>query len=356
VKIAFFGSSLGSACWNGAATYYRGIVRGLSTEGFDVTFYEPDACERQCQRDTADPGWARVVTYANTPEGLDRALEHARGSDVVIKAGGGVFDRELEERVLDRTSHTLAVFWDANAPATLEQLAADPGDPFHELVPQYDVIFTYGGGEPVRRAYFAAGARECIPIYSALDTSTHFRVEPDPRFACDLAFLGNRLPDREAKVDTFFFDAAARLRDKQLILGGGGWDDKPMPSNIRRIGNVSNTDHNAFNSTPTAVLNISGDIMSRFGFSPATRVFQAAGAGACLITDEWEGIELFLEPGREVLVARDGADVAEHMGRLSPAMARRIGAAAHAHVIDAHTYEHRAAQVGAILSGRAVLV
>ena len=57
--------------------------------------------------------------------------------------------------------------------------------------------------------------------------------------------------------------------------------------------------------------------MAEVGFSPATRVFEAAGAGACLITDAWEGIELFLAPDAEILVARDGQDVAEHL-RASP--------------------------------------
>ena len=59
------------------------------------------------------------------------------------------------------------------------------------------------------------------------------------------------------------------------------------------------------------MLNISRDSMASIGFSPATRVFEAAGAGACLLTDAWEGIELFLTPDKEVLVARDGIDVAE---------------------------------------------
>ena len=43
LKIAFFGSSLVSAYWNGAATYYRGIIRALHQRGHRVTFYEPDA-------------------------------------------------------------------------------------------------------------------------------------------------------------------------------------------------------------------------------------------------------------------------------------------------------------------------
>jgi spore maturation protein CgeB len=356
VKIAFFGSSLVSAYWNGAATYYRGIIRALHEIGFDVTFYEPDAYERQQHRDIDDPDWARVVVYDNSRDALHRALDAARGSDVIVKASGvGVFDRELEEAVLDRPSSSLAVFWDVDAPATLDRLAADPADPFHRLVPKYDLVLTYGGGEPVRRAYEAIGARECVPIYNALDTTTHFRVPIDPRFRCDLAFLGNRLPDREARVEQFFLDAAKAMPDKRLLLGGSGWHDKPLPPNVRYLGHVYTADHNAFNSTPTAVLNISRESMARYGFSPATRVFEAAGAGACLVTDAWEGIEAFLEPDREVLVARDTADVVRHLDALTIDAANRIGAAAFHRTLAHHTYAHRAAQVSALLQGRTVL-
>ncbi|MCU1383605.1 MAG: hypothetical protein JWL71_2302 [Acidobacteria bacterium] len=355
MRIAFFGSSLVSAYWNGAATYYRGVIRALHARGFDVTFYEPDAYERQQHRDIADPDWARVVVYDNHPDAMYRAVAEARGSDVVVKASGvGVFDRELEEAVLDRAAHTMAVFWDVDAPATLDRLAADPADPFHALVPRYDVVLTYGGGEPVRRAYRAAGARECIPIYNALDTATHFPVAADPRFTADLSFLGNRLPDREARVDEFFFAAAAALPRKRLLLGGSGWHDKPTPANVHYVGHVYTADHNAFNCTPSAVLNISRESMARYGFSPATRVFEAAGAGACLVTDAWEGIEQFLEPDREVLVAADAAGVAAHVNALTAGAARRIGAAARARVLASHTYAHRAAQVSALLQGRTV--
>ena len=100
-----------------------------------------------------------------------------------------------------------------------------------------------------------------------------------------------------------------------------------------------------------AVLNISRESMARYGFSPATRVFEAAGAAACLITDEWEGIPMFLEPGKEVLVARDGDEVAEHVRRLSPERARSIGQAALERVLAEHTYDHRAKQLDAILAG-----
>jgi len=85
--------------------------------------------------------------------------------------------------------------------------------------------------------------------------------------------------------------------------------------------------------------------MAENGFSPATRVFEAAGAAACLITDAWVGIELFLTPGAEVLVARDGKDVAEHLAALTPDRAKAIGEAALARVLAEHTYAHRAREV-----------
>jgi len=355
MNIAFFGSSLVSAYWNGAATYYRGLIRALHDLGHDVTFYEPDAYERQQHRDMADPEWAHVVVFENSLDGLQRALAQARGSDIVVKASGvGVFDRELERGVLDQPARTLTVFWDVDAPATLDRLAGDPRDPFHELVGRYDLVLTYGGGEPVRRGYLAVGARMCVPIYNALDPATHYPAAGDPRFGCDLAFLGNRLPDREARVDDFFFNAASALPDRTMLLGGSGWSDKLRPRNVRYVGHVYTADHNAFNSTPTAVLNISRDSMARYGFSPATRLFEAAGAGACLITDAWAGIEQFLEPGREVLVARDGAQVAEHVRRLTPPAAREIGRAARRRILAGHTYAHRAAEVSALLDGRTV--
>jgi spore maturation protein CgeB len=80
-------------------------------------------------------------------------------------------------------------------------------------------------------------------------------------------------------------------------------------------------------------------------------VFEAAGAGACLITDAWRGIELFLEPGEEVLIAADGAEVATLLAELTPERARRIGTAARRRILARHTYAERARIVEETLAG-----
>jgi spore maturation protein CgeB len=151
-------------------------------------------------------------------------------------------------------------------------------------------------------------------------------------------------------VEEFFLKPAAALPERQLLIGGNGWQWEELPANVRHLGHVGTAEHNAFNCTPLAVLNVARDSMASIGFSPATRVFEAAGAAACLITDAWEGIELFLKPDEEVLVARDGQDVAEHLRALTPARANEIGEAALARVLAEHTYSLRGAQVDAILA------
>ena len=357
MRIAFIGSSLVSSYWNGAATYYRGLLRALAGRGHEVAFFEPHAFGRQERRDIADPPYARVTVWPATEAGMAAALAGAGDADLIVKASGvGVFDAELEVGVLSlkRPANTV-VFWDVDAPATLDRVANDPADPFRALVPRFDMVFTYGGGEAVRRAYTALGAQACVPVYNALDPLTHHSVPADGRFAGTLGFLGNRLPDREARVEEFFLKPAARLPDEAFLLGGAGWEGRDMPANVRHLGHVGTNDHNAFNCGMRAVLNVNRASMAAYGFSPPTRLFEVAGAGACLVTDAWEGIEAFLTPGEEVLVAGDGEEVVAHLAGLDEARARSIGEAARRRLLAEHTYDRRALLVeGALERGEAV--
>jgi spore maturation protein CgeB len=351
VKIAFYGSSLLSSYWNGAATYYRGLLSALAGRGYRISFYEPDAYGRQEHRDIDPPDWARVVVWPAEEAAAAAVVAEAADADVVVKASGvGVFDDLLLEGLLRAARPgAIRIFWDVDAPATLAEMRGAPDHPLRRALPELDLVLTYGGGPPVVEAYRAFGAGACVPIYNALDPRTHHPVPPQPGLAADLSFLANRLPDREGRVERFFLEPAARLPERRFLLGGAGWEDKPMSGNVRRLGHVGTALHNVFNASALAVLNVARDSMADVGFSPATRVFEAAGAGACLITDAWEGIELFLEPGEEVLVARDGQDVADHLARLTPERARAIGRAARRRVLAGHTYAGRAGEVDALL-------
>jgi spore maturation protein CgeB len=354
MKISFFGSSLLSAYWNGAATYYRGILSALFQRGHEIIFYEPDAWDRQRHRDLVDPCYARTVVYPADTEATAIAMvkQAAREADLLVKASGvGIFDALLEQAVLEfRRADTIVAFWDVDAAATLERVSQDMNDPFRSLIPLYDLVFTYGGGDSVVQRYGRLGAKGCFPIYNALDPATHYPAPPDESFAGVLNFLGNRLPDREARVFEFFFAPARANPHMRFNLGGSGWEDavRAYP-NVDYLGHVYTTAHNPFNSTPMAVLNVCRESMAQCGYSPPTRLFEVAGAAGCLITDAWEGIEYFLEPGRECLVALDGNQVSEQLRTLTPSQAKEIGQAALKRILAEHTYAHRAGELEGIL-------
>jgi spore maturation protein CgeB len=351
MKIFVFGSSITSSYWNGAATYYRGIYKQLHLLGHQVTFAEPDAYGRQQKRDTGDFSYVNSIVY-KAEEDIPALLQEACACDLVVKHSGvGIFDALLEARVLEcRSEKTRVAFWDVDAPATLERVEQNRQDPFRRLIPEYDFIFTYGGGPPVVEHYTELGAANCHPIYNGLDLETHHPVSPDVAFQCDLVFVGNRLPDRERRVQEFFVRAAELAPEYQFALGGEGWAGKAMPKNVRWIGHVGTGDHNHVNCSARMVLNINRDSMAGVGFSPPTRVFEAAGAGACLITDQWTGIETFFKPGREILVAANAEQVVSNLRSISPAEATQIGANMRKRALQDHTYQLRARQFDEIVA------
>ncbi len=354
LQFAFFGSSLVSAHRNGAATYYRGIIEALHDRGHCITFYEPDAFGRRKHRDLDAVPYARSVVCPPDLNAAKACLVKARDADVVVKCSGvGVLDKELEEAVLElKHPNRYVVFWDVDAPATLERVQGREDDPFRLLVPCYDLILTCGGGEPAVHAYRQLGARRCVAIYDALSPSAHYPVARDDRFTADLAFYGNRKPDREACVAEFFFKPAALLPDRRFLLGGDGWDGRASAAaNVRYLGHVYTADHNAFNATPLAVLNVCRPSVARFGFSPPARVFEAAGAAACIITDNCEGLATFLRPGAECIAVDNGEGVAEVLATLSPERAQHMGELARQRVLAEHTYALRAEQVERCLCG-----
>jgi spore maturation protein CgeB len=243
-------------------------------------------------------------------------------------------------------------FWDVDAPQTLAAACAEPVETpatFRSLIPNYDVILLYGGGPPVQAAYAQLGAKRSHLVYNAVDPEEYYPVPAQPERACDLLFMGNRMPDREARVWDLFVGAAESAPDLAFVLGGNGWHDCTFPANVRWIGHVPTAEHNAWNCSAKMVLNINRADMAATGFSPPTRVFEAAGSACCVVTDAWDGIETFFSPDHEILVASAADDIVRHVRGTSREDARSIGLAARQRVLADHTYAQRAADLEAVL-------
>ncbi len=358
--LIIFGSSIVSAYWNGAATYYRGMCRALHDRGHRIRFVEQDIYQRQQHRDLpTDPSYCEVRVVSGWAS-LERELEDARAhADLIVKCNDtGAFDREMEEWLVGDwparggatappargalPSGPPVAFWDVDAPATLAECAA-PDSYLRPLIPRFACIFTYGGGDPVVMGYRALGGQHVVPVYNAVDPEAYHPVAPSQTYACDLFFMGNRLPDRESRFRHFFLGAAERLPTARFLLGGAGWDDLPLPPNVRYIGHCPTPLHPQMNCSARLVLNLNREAMAATGFSPPTRVFEATACGACLVTDAWSGVEQFFAPGDEILVAHGPDDLARYVAELPVDVAQGIGRQARLRVLRDHTYASRVA-------------
>ncbi len=299
LDVVFFGSD-GEG--TEAAAYHRGILRALSARGHGVTVH------------FGDP----AVLLAEVP-GAGRA-------DVILRASGdGVVDAMLDSALLaQRRPSQLIFYWDAHAPSSLRRLAGDSRSRYRARIPRFDLVFTAGGGDAVVRGYEALGARRCVPLHVAIDPDAQPAAVPSAAFVADLSVLAPLSPGGDAsRVEAFFFAAARALPERRFVLGGSGWGGAGLPDNVRWVGDVAAAARGAFHASAGVVLDV-----GREGGSPDARLLEAACAGACIISDAWEGLDRFLTPGREVLVARDGQDVARLLRALGPGEARAIGQAA----------------------------
>lgn len=351
---------MSSAYWNGAATYYRGVYKNLHALGYDITFAEPDILGRQRHRDwSGDPPYARCPVYRSRAE-LEWHLRRAREADLIVKHSGvGAEDDYLEAAVLAAAAAAPAerrprvAYWDVDAPATLAAMEAAPAHPLRRLLPEYDYVFTYGGGPPVAARFRRLGARACFPIYNGLDPDAHFPAPPAARWQADLSFLAHRLPDREARVERFFLEPARRCPQLQFLLAGEGWTTTSVPPNVHACGFVPPSEHNVLNASARLVLNVNRAAMAEAGFSPPTRIFEAAGAAAAVVSDTWPGMSLFFEPGREILIASGPEEICGCLTSISPQALAVIGRAARERALTEHTYRRRAERVDIILHAAA---
>ena len=350
MKVFVFGSSITSSYWNTAANYYRGIYKNLADFGFQITFAEPDPYPWQSHRDDGDYSYVEVVIY-DSPYDLPSLFKQATSADVVIKhSGGGTDDAALDQRLLDcRSINTQVAFWDIDPVATLAAVEADSRHRLRALIPEYDYIFTNAGGPRLMERYEALGARACHPIYNALDSTSYYPVPPDPEYACDLLLIADRAAVDQKRVQDFFFAAAELAPEFTFAVAGGGWDSQTSTPTIHCLGDIRECDRNRLNGSARMVLNLTREAVAETGFSPTSRLFEAAGAGACVITDPWKGVETFFEPGCEILVAHNAGEIVDLLRTVDTRLAGEIGSAMRRRAIQEHTYSLRALLVREIL-------
>lgn len=346
MKIVIFGLTVSSTWGNGHATLWRGLCSALVRRGHRVVFFEHDVPYYAENRDMNElPGgalklfrdWSEVVGEA------ERELADADAGLVTSFCPHGVAATEL----LLGSRAACKAFYDLDAPITLARLGSGETTPWigPRGLRDFDVVLSFSGGRALDELQTRLGARRVVPLYGSVDPDVHRPVERVAHFRADLSYIGTYARDRQAELDALFVEPARRLPAKRFVIAGAQYPhDFPWCDNIFFVRHLPAADHPAFFSSSRLTLNVTREPMAAMGYCPSGRLFEAAACGCPILSDEWEGIDAFYEPGQEILITRSTADTLAAMD-VDDAQLRRIAAAARERTLAEHTADHRAGEL-----------
>ena len=350
MKLIVFGLSVSSSWGNGHATLWRGLIRALSARGHRVVFFERDVPYYAAHRDLNSLDGGELVLYRGWDDALGAARRHLGDADAAMVTSYCPDARAATGLMLD-SAVPLRTFYDLDTPVTLRNLEAGRGVDYigPRGLRDFDVVLSYTGGKALEELQRRLGARRVAPLYGSVDPSLHRPVSPRPDYAADLGYLGTYSEDRQPALDALFLEPARRLPGRRMVLGGSLYPECfPWCENIRFIPHVPPPDHSAFYCSSKLTLSVTRGPMAEMGYCPSGRLFEASACGVPIITDEWEGLEQFFEPGSEILVARRTEDVTAAL-EMSEGERERMARAARERTLACHTAARRAVELEAAL-------
>jgi spore maturation protein CgeB len=350
MRFVVFGLTVSSSWGNGHAILWRGLIRALERLGHRVTFFERDV-----------PNFAKARDLERLPEGELRLYERWEGvlpearaalasADVAMVTSycpDGVAAAEL---VLDSRARR-KVFYDLDTPVTLALARAGQRPAY--LGPgglgRFDLVLSVTGGAALDELRTVLGARRVAPLLGGVDPDVYRPVPARPDLRADLAYLGTWSADRVQALEALLVDPARLCPTRRFRVAGALYPASyPWPANVSRLEHVAPPDHPAFFASTRVALNLTREVVRSLGHCPSTRLFEAAACGAAIVSDAFEGIDRFLAPGREILVARSTADVLAALDRSDEELSR-LGRAARERVLAEHTTDLRARELCAAL-------
>ena len=341
LRIVILGLSITSSWGNGHATTYRGLVRALCRRGHQVLFLERDAPWYREHRDLAQPPFGMTRLYDSLAELRECWSGALREADLAI-VGSYVPQGIAVAELVQRTAGGLVAFYDIDTPVTLAALAAERCDYLAaELIPGFDLYLSFTGGPTLRRIEDEFGARAARALYCSVDPECHRPAVVPPEW--DLGYLGTYSADRQPALDRLI-GAPARLWPQGRFAVAGSLYPRELewPANLDRIEHIEPGRHAGFYARQRFTLNVTRADMVRCGWSPSVRLFEAAACGVPIISDWWPGLDEFLRPGRDILVARNADQVLHCLRALPEAERLRIAGNARERVLSTHTALHRA--------------
>lgn len=346
MNIVILGLSITSAWGNGHATTFRSLCRALYQRGHRITFFEKDVEWYRDNRDLPHPPFCEVKLFDAWQHALPQVRRALADADVVVL--GSYFPNGIEAAGLIADSAVaVKAFYDIDTPITVGKLRATGATEYlkAEQVPAFDIYFSFTGGPMLRELEERFRSPRAVPLYCSFDPDEYHAYDPDPRFACDLSYMGTYAPDRQPKIDLMLTDVARALPQRRFMVAGPQYPESILwPPNVARIIHLNPHLHALFYSSSRMTLNVTRRDMVMAGYSPSVRLFEAAACGACIVSDDWPGLESFFTCGREILIPQSTEEIVRYITGFDDAELKRIGHAAQERVLAEHTSAHRAKQ------------
>jgi spore maturation protein CgeB len=343
MKLVIFGLTISSAWGNGHATLWRGLCRALGERGHDVTFYERDVPYYAAHRDMAQPAGCRLRLYADWDDIRDEAALAVAGADAAMVTSYCPDGRAASALVLDSAAQ-LRVFYDLDTPVTLSRLRQGEQVPYlpADGLGDFDLVLSYTGGRALDELQTRLGARQVAPLYGSVDPDAHRPMGANQSLRNDLSYLGTYAADRQERLEQLFIEPARRRPDRKFVIGGSQYPaDFPWTHNIYYVWHTPPPAHPEFYCSSALTLNVTRGAMAEMGYCPSGRLFEAAACGTPILSDAWEGLDSFFEPGREILIARTTDEALDALD-LSHDTLARIATAARDRTLGEHTAACRA--------------
>lgn len=352
MKIVVFGLTISSSWGNGHATLWRGLCRALAHASHEVVFFEKDTPYYRSARDMWELPYAELVLYSDWDAIRARARRELESADVGMVTSYCPDGAHASELVLEAAAGT-RVFYDMDTPVTLAAL--DSGERPAYLSPgglgDFDLVLSFTGGRALDLLRERLGACHVAPLYGHVDPSIHRPVPPSPDYASTLSYLGTYAADRQSSVEELFLEPARAAADDRFLLGGSMYPAADaFPPNVVHYSHVAPADHATFFCSSRSTLNATRSTMASLGYCPSGRLFEAAACGVPILSDWFEGLDLFFDPKREIAVVRNRGEVLALLAQ-DPRELSRQAAEARARTLECHTSERRAEELVRLLTG-----
>lgn len=340
MNIVILGLSITSGLRNGHASTVCRLVRELSKKDHQVLFLEREAVNQAIRRDQPDTGYCKFERYTSIDDLKQCFTEQVREADMVIVSSYLQEGTLIGEWVINTTAGIKA-FYDLDTPVTLAKLELEDHEYLHpDQICKYELYLSSSGGPILDMLEQKYGSPMARPLYCSFDTDMYYPDQQEIKW--DLGYIGDFNNYRQPSLEMLMLDAARAWPGGRFAVAGKLYPESiAWPQNTSYIQHMPPTEQRLFYNSQRFTKNITGTSKNGLGYTPCLRLFEAAACCTPIISDYWEGLEHFFEPGTEILVSYSAGDTLMYLREICNSERKSIGFHAHKKVMTHHTAAHR---------------